>query len=140
MAALGEPPQGCGGTAGPQDPDRSLFWTIRTPRQAWLGKNLEKPGKTCICWIDRYFWTIFMVNLWERYAQELRWIIVLHFGLVTFRFAYGKDRKPLISMISGFSDVSLAPKTNYLCLETPGYLKYSKKKLNQFWKILFFES
>ena len=39
MAALGEPPQGCGGTAGPRDPDRSLFLTVRTPRQAWLGKN-----------------------------------------------------------------------------------------------------
>ena len=36
----GEPPQGCGGTAGPANPDRSLFLTVRTPRQAWLGKKL----------------------------------------------------------------------------------------------------
>ena len=49
MAALGEPPQGCGGTAAPFHPDRSLFLTVRTPRQAWLGNNegtsTDKQGK-----------------------------------------------------------------------------------------------
>ena len=37
--SLGEPPQGYGGTAGPAEADRSLFLTVRTPRQAWLGKK-----------------------------------------------------------------------------------------------------
>ena len=33
-----------------------------------------------------------MVRLWRRYDQRLRSIILLHFGLVTFRFGYGRDR------------------------------------------------
>ena len=38
-------------------------------------------------------------------------IIVLHLGLVTFRF-YGRTRKLFICMIPGFSEVSMAQKTN----------------------------
>ena len=30
---------GCGGTAWPCEAIRSLFLTVRTPRQAWLGEN-----------------------------------------------------------------------------------------------------
>ena len=36
---------------------------------------------------------------------------LLHVGLITFRFGYGRDRKYFIFMISGFLDVSLSPKT-----------------------------
>ena len=42
-----------------------------------------------------------MVNLSKK---KLRSMILLHFGLITFRFAYGRDRQPLISMISGVRD------------------------------------
>ena len=49
-------------------------------------------------------WAICVVNLYKRYAQKLRIIILLHFELTIFR-------KPLISMISGFWDVSSSPET-----------------------------
>ena len=48
--SLGEPPQGYGGTAGLGTPGRSLFLTVRTPRQAWLGKNDGSRGKNTV-WI-----------------------------------------------------------------------------------------
>ena len=54
-------------------------------------------------------WAIIMVNLWKRYDQKLCSIIMLHSGLVTFRFGYGRDREPFISLISGFWDVSSTP-------------------------------
>ena len=80
---------------------------------------IEKPEKTrnnnivdLVCdWL-----VTCMVNFWKRYAQKLRNLILLQFELISVRFAYGRTRKPLISMISGFSDVSLSPKTIYLHL------------------------
>ena len=48
---------------------------------------------------------------------------MLHFRLVTFRFAYGRDRKPIIFIISGFLDVSMTHQTNYFQL---GYTKRFK--------------
>ena len=51
-------------------------------------------------------------------------------GLRTFRFAYGRTLKPIISMISmisGLLDLSLIPKTNYFYVfETPGYIKWGR--------------
>ena len=52
-----------------------------------------------------------MGNMWKSYG-EIRVIILLHFGLVTLRFGYGGDRKPLMFMISDFSEVSMTRKTN----------------------------
>ena len=60
------------------------------------------------------FGHLFLVSLWKRYGQKLRRIILLQFGLVTFRFVYGRDRKPIVSMISGFLDVSLSPNQYFL--------------------------
>ena len=51
-------------------------------------------------------WDIFMVIILKRMAEELRIIILLLLGLVTFRFHVWKTLKPLIFMISAFSDVS----------------------------------
>ena len=65
------------------------------------------------------FGPAFMVSLWKRYAYKLRGIILLHFELISFRFAYGRGLKPLISMISGVWDVSLSPKTNMIYLWRP---------------------
>ena len=56
----------------------------------------------------------FYSRILTRYGQQLRRIILLHFGLVTFRFASGSARKPSISKISRFLDVSLSPNTNNL--------------------------
>ena len=56
-------------------------------------ENTEKPvflGIATICGFC-------MVNLWKRYAQKLRSIILLQFELITFRFDYMRDRKPSFS-------------------------------------------
>ena len=72
-----------------------------------------------------HFWAIFMVSLIERIAQRLRRIILLHFGLVIFRFHYWKNPKPLIFMVLGL----------FLILETPRYCKKSKENPKSFrWK------
>ena len=78
---------------------------------------MEKYGKC---------WATFLVHLWKRYLQKLCRIILLHLGLVTFRSGYGRDRKPFIFMISGFSDVSMTPKTHivYLWRHFPGPTGY----------------
>ena len=55
-------------------------------------------------------------DLWQVYGQKLHRIILLHFGRITFRFHYRKDRKPIMFMISAFSDVSMTPKTNTIYL------------------------
>ena len=45
-------------------------------------------------------------------ARKLRINILIHCGLVHFRFHFGKPRAPLTFMIFGLSDVSMAPQTN----------------------------
>ena len=55
---------------------------------------------------------IVMRNIIRRIGQQLRIIILLHFGLVVFRFHYWKTLKPFIFIIFGFSDVSMSPETN----------------------------
>ena len=49
-------------------------------------------------------------ELIQKYDQKLCSIILLHSGLESFRCVYGRDRKLLMLMISGFMDVSLSPK------------------------------
>ena len=43
-----------------------------------------------------------MVNLWKRYGKKLRIIMLLQFGLVTFRFGYGRTRQPRFSWFLDF--------------------------------------
>ena len=52
----------------------------------------------------------------KRIARKFRWIILLHLGVATFRFHFGKTLKPLVFMIVGFSDVSMTPKTDIIYL------------------------
>ena len=49
-----------------------------------------------------------------RMANKLRIINQLQFGRVAFRFHFGETRKPFLLMVSGFLEVSIGPKTNYL--------------------------
>ena len=44
---------------------------------------------------------IFIVNIIKRIARKLSIIILLHFGLVTFRIHFGKTREPIIFMVLG---------------------------------------
>ena len=84
-------------------------WIIHGHNPGKIGKNPECAGvggflklKITISFFLVGFWAFFMVTLWKRYGQKLRRIILLHFGLITFRFGYMRERKLLTSMISGF--------------------------------------
>ena len=44
---------------------------------------------------------MFIVNIIKRIAQKLRSIILLHFGLVTFRIYFGKKRQVIIFIVLG---------------------------------------
>ena len=66
-----------------------------------------------------------------------RRIILLHFGLVFFRFAHGRDRKPLMFMIAGFLDVSLSPKTNIILALGPQKTSNHPRKFQTISKHIF---
>ena len=53
----------------------------------------------------------FSENIWKRIAQKLRRTILLHLGLGTFRFHYGRTLKPIMFMRFEFLD--MGPKINY---------------------------
>ena len=72
-----------------------------------------------MCYFVCDFVGIFKVNLWKSYALKLRGNILLQFELITCRFAYMRNLNPRISMILGFTDVSLSPKTNIIYLWAP---------------------
>ena len=57
--------------------------------------------------------TIFIVDFKKNPARKLRITILLHFGLIAFRFHFGTTRKSLMFMVFGFLDVSMTPTTNY---------------------------
>ena len=59
---------------------------------------------------------IFLLKNMKRIAGKLGRIVLLHFGLVTFRFHYWKTLKPLMFMISHFSEVFTNPNTNIIYL------------------------
>ena len=44
---------------------------------------------------------MFTVNIIKRLTEMVRRMILLHFGLMTFRIHYWKTRKPLIFMVLG---------------------------------------
>ena len=77
-----------------------------------IARIIENPRKH-IKGILYYVWVIFIVNIMKRIGQKLRIIILLHFGLITFRFHYRRSRTTLIFMILKFSDASMTPQTSY---------------------------
>ena len=58
----------------------------------------------------------FIVNSKKRVAQKLHIVILLHYGLVTFRFHFRKYRKTIMFMIVWFLDVSMTPQTIFFKL------------------------
>ena len=57
----------------------------------------------------------------KRLSQKLRIMILLHFGFVTFRFAFRKTRKVIIFMFVGLGGRAHDSQNQYyLSLETPG--------------------
>ena len=83
---------------------------------------------------------IFIVNIIQRLARKLRRIILLHLGITTFRFHYGRTLKLLIFMILGFSGVSMTPKPIIFHLwrpqDTPNNSRKSPSHFQKysFWK------
>ena len=88
------------------------FWWGSEPLT--LENHWEITGNILEIWWPR--WGTFMVNVWKSYGQKLRSIILLRFGLKLFDLIIAKTKKPIISMICGFLDVSLSPKTNMIYL------------------------
>ena len=67
-------------------------------------------------------------------------IILLHFGLVTFRFLFGKTRQVMIFMFFGPSGGDHdSPNQYYSSLEAPRYYKKIKKTFESFFKHIMFE-
>ena len=64
----------------------------------------------CLC----HFPFILIVNIIKRIVKKLRIIILFHLGFETFRFHYGRTRKPFIFMMFGSLDVSMGPETNMI--------------------------
>ena len=92
---------------GTRPTDSSVMWQSSSPRDRYRFP-IEEPDKTrkaSIFVIVWDVWFIFMVSLWKRYGQKLRSIILLQLELITCRFHYWRTLKPLIFLISGFSDV-----------------------------------
>ena len=55
---------------------------------------------------------IFTVNIFNRIAQKLRIIILLHFGLIFVWIDFGKTRQVIVFMVSDLADATMTPKTN----------------------------
>ena len=84
--------------------------------------------------------SIFNVNIIRRIAQKFRRIMLLHFGLVTFRIQIGKTRKHVIFMFFGLGGrVHDSQNQYYLSLEIPEYSKKIMKNPNTFYKICLLE-
>ena len=71
----------------------------------------------------------------QRISRKRHRVILLPLGLVNFRFHYDKTLKPIIFMISGFSNVSMTPKSNIIYLwRHTDIPNNSRKKPNHFWR------
>ena len=94
--------------------------------------NLGKPGNPCKVRIGNLlliFWTIFVEKIMKRIAGKPRRIILLHFGLITFHFYYGRARKPRFSWFRDFWD----PWESVLMdLNIPDYSKNPRKCRGKF--------
>ena len=79
--------------------------------------------------------TFFLVNIIRRIAGQLRSIILLHFGLITFRIHYRKTVDPLIFMVLGPGGRDHKSQNQYyLSLETPGHSKIIQEKIPNIFK------
>ena len=81
-------------------------------------RTIGQSGKKCRFEVCGVWGTIFIVNVMKRLTQKLRRAILLHFGLISFRFRFRKTRKPIICMVVWFLYVPMLPKTNCFKLWT----------------------
>ena len=84
---------------------------------------------------------IVIVTFMKSATQELRRIILLHFGRVTFRFHFGKARTVIMFTIFGFLDMSKALKNQFFLILGPlKDFKRCRNIPNHLWKILLLET
>ena len=70
-------------------------------KQCFPMENPGNPGQIVRLGSEGLLGAIFIVNIIKRIAPKLHRIILLHFGLVTFRIHFGKTLNPLIFMVFG---------------------------------------
>ena len=105
---------------------------------SWVFGNLH--NRKLICYRFGVWGVFFIVNCLKRVAQSLRRIILLHFGLVTFRIHFGKTRKPSFLWFSDLADVTMTPQTNYLQLwrhQLLQVIQEIQEKPDSCWEIVF---
>ena len=78
-----------------------------------IGQKQGKTFKRLFCIFESCpFEFKFMENIWPTTPYNYS----ASFCTSSFSIAYGRNRKPLSFMISGFSNVSMTPQTNMICL------------------------
>ena len=126
-----------------------LYQTCRLalPRTCKLKKHIfcRNPGKSG----QIAFWgsgglggmrDIFTVNIMKGIARKLRRIVLLHFGLITFRSHYWKTLNPSCSWFRDFRTWPWAAKPILLIFwRHHDIITHPRKNTNRFWEILFVE-
>ena len=105
-----------------------MFFRIGVKRLISFRKS-GKSRKNCGFEVQGVWGVILTVNIIKRIAQKLRRIILLHFGLVTFRFHYWETRKPITFIFFGPGGRDNESQYQFFStLETPGYSKQFRGK------------
>ena len=94
-------------------------------------------------WETRIFYVLrFLSNFDSEFVEKICLKVPGNYSasiwIDNFSICVRENKKTCISMILGFLNPSPSPKTNYLSLETPGYLKEIKKIPKQVQMISFF--
>ena len=78
---------------------------------------------------------ISIVDIIERIAQKLRIIILLHFGLGTFRIHFGKTQQVIMFMVFGLSGRVYDSQNQFIHLwRHQDTSNHAIQNLNRFWK------
>ena len=110
-------PGGLGGLAedSPKGPRKEVWSHLHShetqgeQRPISFGKS-GKYGKIFLLCIGGDLGAIFI----KRIAQKLRVIILLQFGLATFRIDFGEPKNPPCSWLSNLADVTITPQASYI--------------------------
>ena len=83
----------------------------------WIFIKALKNNKNHLCLTFRCdCWVASMVNLWKRYVEKLRNIILLQFELIASRFALGRDLNSSVLWFRDFLTRTRAPQPIWFIL------------------------
>ena len=128
------------------------FWFDQVPSVIHLGKFETKEDVRWhvieICLVQLLaasmeclgVWRAIFLNLKKRWAQKLCRIILLHFGLVTFRIHFKTTRRLRIFMFSDLVGLTMTPQTNYIWFWGHQLCQKVQAIPNHFWKISCWKS